>query len=542
MQAPDLVVLAGRPGMGKTALGLGMALAAAGAGVRTAVFSLEMSAAQLGLRALALKTEIAAERLHRGAVAQGDFDKILNAQQALAALPLHIDDSAGLTAERIAGAAHRLKRQGLGLVIVDHLGHVRPPRPLESAARVHQITHITGAFKALAKELAVPVVVLSQLSRAVNARESKRPQLSDLRDSGSIEQDADVVLTLYRDAYYMTQEEPRADDPKHAAWVEKLARVRSLAELHLLKNRHGPTGRIDLYFDAACMGFGAADPPRGGEGVSIQAVAWVLEQRITSPGAKLTLLALANHADHANHACWPSIATLARETSLSKRAVQRQIKALAEAGWIRIERQFRDDGSQTSNRYVLAQAQAADMSPRGEELSPRDDAPVGGGGDAAVMAGVTQAPPLMEPSREPSDESSSTTAIEASFEAWWQLVPRKVGKGQARKAFTSALKRVPAAVLRAGITRYAAECAGREPGFIAHPATWLNGERWEDEPAPAGAAQAGGAGYRAGGTGGFGAGGFGGDPPPTRFREIDDELAARLKATEAAYQRRRAAG
>jgi replicative DNA helicase len=253
-RAPDLIVLAGRPGMGKTALATGMGLAAAKAGTRVAVISLEMSAKQLAERILSLESGIVAERLSKGQIGDDDWPVIRQAQAALDALPFHIDDSSGMTVERIAGAAHRLKRQGLGLLIIDHLGHIQPPHGLRSAPRVQQVSHITAALKALAKDLDLPVIALSQLSRAVQSRDNKRPQLSDLRDSGSIEQDADLVLFLYREAYYLEREEPD-DAGERAEWADKLERVKALAELHVAKNRHGATGRIDLIFNGPRMQF-----------------------------------------------------------------------------------------------------------------------------------------------------------------------------------------------------------------------------------------------------------------------------------------------
>ena len=255
LQAPDLVVLAGRPGMGKTALALVFTLAAARAGVPVAFFSLEMSAAQLAERAIAVESGIAASTLHRGAVDGSSFDAIVGAQSSFTDLPIRIDDGPGATVDQIRATAGKWKDQGLGLVVIDHLGIIRPPRELQNAGRVHQITHATAELKVVAKEIGAPVVVISQLSRGVEGRENKRPLLADLRDSGSIEQDADLVLLLYRGAYYLAQDEPDAEDDKHAEWQEKMDKTKGLADLHIAKNRHGPSQRIGLYWDAERMTF-----------------------------------------------------------------------------------------------------------------------------------------------------------------------------------------------------------------------------------------------------------------------------------------------
>jgi replicative DNA helicase len=254
LQPSNVIVLAGRPGMGKTALAMLMALEAAKTACTVGVVSLEMSAPQLAQRLLSLETGIDAERLTRGKLAQEHFDRIQAAKTKLDALPLHIDDRGGLTLDQISGTAHRWKRDGLGLLIVDHLGLIAPSPALQRANKVHQIEHSTGGLKALAKSLDIPIVLLTQLNRAVETRDNKRPQLSDLRDSGSIEQDADAVLLLYRDAYYLAREEP-TDQGKYAVWLAKMNEARNLAELEVAKFRHGKTGRIDLIFDGPLMRF-----------------------------------------------------------------------------------------------------------------------------------------------------------------------------------------------------------------------------------------------------------------------------------------------
>ena len=213
LQAPDMIVVGGRPGMGKTGLALGVALAAAGAGHQVLFASLEMSAEQLGKRALSILTGTSHYLLQQGQIEQHDFQAVYKASQRLKDMPLLIDDAGGQTPDYIERSAHRLHRQGrLGLLIVDHLQLMRSPRETRVQGRVHQITDFTMRMKALAKELDIPVLLLSQLNRGSERTDNKVPQLADLRDSGSIEQDADTILFLFREAYYLAKEEPAEDD------------------------------------------------------------------------------------------------------------------------------------------------------------------------------------------------------------------------------------------------------------------------------------------------------------------------------------------
>lgn len=283
----DLVVLAGRPGMGKTALATKIAFGAARAlaadaprdGVATkgavAVFSLEMSAEQLATRLLAEETEISSDRIRRGDIGQRDFDRFVQVSREIASLPIYIDDTPAITLSAMRTRARRLKRtKGLALLVVDYLQLMRPAAGTRPENRVLEISQITQGLKAIAKELAVPVVALSQLSRAVESREDKRPQLSDLRESGTIEQDADSVLFLYRDAYYLQQRAPKeitfeSEDKYRQArekWEADMSKVYNKAELLIAKQRHGPTGSIELFFDPSLTRFADLDQQHAGDG------------------------------------------------------------------------------------------------------------------------------------------------------------------------------------------------------------------------------------------------------------------------------------
>ena len=262
----DLLILAARPAMGKTALAANIAFHAADAyrtrreadgsvrvddGAVVAFFSLEMSAEQLATRMLGEQAEVPSEKIRRGALDQNDFNQVVQASQRIAEIPLFIDDTPALTISALRTRARRLKRtHGLGLIVVDYLQLLRPSGRSRIENRVLEISEITQGLKALAKELEVPVLALSQLSRAVENREDKRPQLSDLRESGAIEQDADVVMFLFREEYYHERKEPEADTAEHAEWQEKGERIHGIAELIIGKQRHGPTGMIKLQFRA----------------------------------------------------------------------------------------------------------------------------------------------------------------------------------------------------------------------------------------------------------------------------------------------------
>jgi replicative DNA helicase len=272
----DLIILAGRPGMGKTALATNIAYNAASTyeeetdergqvrivdGAKVAFFSLEMSSEQLATRILAEQTEISSDKLRRGEVRDADFGKIVRASQEMERLPFFIDDSPELTIAGLRARARRLKRRsGLSLIVIDYLQLMRPSTSMRLNNRVQEVSEITQGLKALAKELNVPVLALSQLSRAVEQRDDKRPQLADLRESGSIEQDADVVMFIYRDEYYEARKQPDDNDPvQHAEWMEKMERVHNKAEVIIAKQRHGPTGKVDLFFNGLLTKFGNLD-------------------------------------------------------------------------------------------------------------------------------------------------------------------------------------------------------------------------------------------------------------------------------------------
>lgn len=266
LQRSDLVILAGRPSMGKTALATNMAFNAARAylqsggkeGAVVAFYSLEMSAEQLATRILADISSVASDKIRRGEVKDTDFHSFVQASQELAAAPLFIDDTAALTIGAIRTRSRRLQRQHkLGMIVIDYLQLVSGSGKGGQENRVLEISEITRGLKALAKELNVPVLALSQLSRAVENRDNKRPQLSDLRESGSIEQDADVVMFVYRDEYYLSREEPKRGANQseekfredYAAWQARLEDAHNVAECILAKQRHGPIGTVKLKFD-----------------------------------------------------------------------------------------------------------------------------------------------------------------------------------------------------------------------------------------------------------------------------------------------------
>jgi replicative DNA helicase len=262
----DLIIIAGRPGMGKSALATNIGFAAAqrflrereediepgkGAGAAVALFSLEMSADQLATRILAEQSGISSENLRMGKISQQEFRHLARAAGELQSLPLYIDDTPGLTIAALRARARRLKRQKhIGMVIVDYLQLLQGTGRNGNDNRVQEISEISRGLKQLAKELDLPVIGLSQLSRAVEQREDKRPQLSDLRESGSIEQDADIVMFIYREDYYLSSKQPADDHPDFAAWQEEMGRAYGLAEVIVAKQRHGATGKVRLKFDS----------------------------------------------------------------------------------------------------------------------------------------------------------------------------------------------------------------------------------------------------------------------------------------------------
>lgn len=262
----DLIVLAGRPAMGKTALATNIAFACAerymrdlelglpaaeSSGAPVAFFSLEMSSDQLATRILAEQANINSESLRMGKIRQEQYTQLARAAGALSVLPLMIDDTPALSIAALRTRARRLKRQhDIGLIVVDYLQLLQGSARGGSENRVQEISEITRGLKTLAKELQVPVLALSQLSRAVEQRDDKRPQLADLRESGTIEQDADIVLFVYRDEYYHALKRPDIEDvEKHTKWLERAETLNGLAEVIVAKQRHGSTGTVALTFD-----------------------------------------------------------------------------------------------------------------------------------------------------------------------------------------------------------------------------------------------------------------------------------------------------
>ena len=266
----DLIILAGRPAMGKSALATNIAFHVATT-TRTgetaapvAFFSLEMSAEQLGTRILSERARIDSNSIRQGQLSSEEFDRLIEASDALSTAPFFIDDTPSLSVSQVASRARRMKRTtGLGLIVIDYLQLLMPQLGVRPENRVQEISNISRALKAMAKELDVPVVALSQLSRAVEQREDKRPNLADLRESGSIEQDADVVLFVYRDEYYLAKKEPERESHeseekfnlRYDLYRERLEKAHNKAEVIIGKQRHGPTGLIDLHFEKSLTKF-----------------------------------------------------------------------------------------------------------------------------------------------------------------------------------------------------------------------------------------------------------------------------------------------
>ena len=252
----DLVIIAGRPSMGKTALATNIAFYAAkniekkGKKSTVAFFSLEMSSEQLSTRILSEQSRIRSNDIRRGKVSEKEFEKFIETSKNIYDLPLYIDETPAITIAAISNRSRRIKRLfGLDLIVVDYIQLMRSGNK-KNDGRVQEISEITQSLKALAKELDVPVLALSQLSRAVEQRDDKKPQLADLRESGSIEQDADVVMFVYRAAYYLERKEPTLGSIEHAEWQQKMDEISSLAEIMISKQRHGPTGNIKVEFEA----------------------------------------------------------------------------------------------------------------------------------------------------------------------------------------------------------------------------------------------------------------------------------------------------
>ncbi|MFY0691148.1 MAG: replicative DNA helicase [Paracoccaceae bacterium] len=280
----DLLILAGRPSMGKTSLATNIAFNIAKAykkgktpegqegaveGGAVGFFSLEMSAEQLAARVLSEAAEVPSEQIRRGDMTESEFRRFVEAAKSLESCPLYIDDTPALPISQLAARARRLKRtHGLDVLIIDYLQLVRPATAKDS--RVNEVSEITQGLKAIAKELDIPVIALSQLSRQVEAREDKRPQLSDLRESGSIEQDADVVMFVYREEYYKEREKPSDHElEKMAAWQTEMEHCHGKAEVIIGKQRHGPIGSVELSFEGRFTRFGNLVKPwqnDGGDG------------------------------------------------------------------------------------------------------------------------------------------------------------------------------------------------------------------------------------------------------------------------------------
>jgi replicative DNA helicase len=272
LQRSDLIIVAGRPGMGKTALATNIAYNIARAhraevqvdgtmksvnGGIVGFFSCEMSAEQLATRILAEQTRIASSLIRRGGINQDEFEKIRDYTIELEHLPLFVDETGGLSISQLTARARRLKRQkGLDVIVVDYIQLLQGSGKRGNDNRVQEVTEITTSLKALAKELNIPVIALSQLSRQVESRDDKHPQLSDLRESGSIEQDADVVLFVYREEYYLQNKEPKLGTPEHEKWQTEMDLALGKAEVIIAKQRHGPTGTVRLQFEGQFTRFG----------------------------------------------------------------------------------------------------------------------------------------------------------------------------------------------------------------------------------------------------------------------------------------------
>ncbi|MHB1109629.1 MAG: replicative DNA helicase [Devosia sp.] len=272
LQRSDLIILAARPAMGKTSLATNIAFHVARTwksdvtpdghrrttdGGQVGFFSLEMSAEQLATRILAEQSGISSSDIRRGNIHESQFSRLVDTSTLMASIPLYIDDTGGLAVSQLAARARRLKRQkGLDLLVIDYLQLLSGSSRKANENRVQELTEITTTLKALAKELDVPIIALSQLSRQVENRDDKHPQLADLRESGSIEQDADVVLFVYREEYYLKNKEPKEGTPEHLAWQGEMEKVHGRAEVIIGKQRHGPTGTVQLSFEAQFTRFG----------------------------------------------------------------------------------------------------------------------------------------------------------------------------------------------------------------------------------------------------------------------------------------------
>ena len=265
LHSSDLLILASRPSMGKSSLGLNIAFDVARkyaweprpdgskktiSGGVVAFFQLEMSADQLAMRLLGEVSGVPSNLMRKGEINPSEYGRVREAALNIESAPLFIDDTGGISISQLAARSRRLKRtSGLDLIVVDYLQLVTGSSSKRNENRVQEVSEITMSLKSLAKELHVPILACAQLSRQVEQREDKRPQLSDLRESGSIEQDADVVMFIYREAYYKARMEPREGTAEHLTWQDEMEQVRNLAELIIAKQRHGPIGTVKLHFD-----------------------------------------------------------------------------------------------------------------------------------------------------------------------------------------------------------------------------------------------------------------------------------------------------
>ncbi|WP_336294183.1 replicative DNA helicase [Bartonella sp. CB169] len=263
LQPSDLIILAGRPGMGKTSLATNIAFNIANAynrnikkqeeneGGIVGFFSLEMSSEQLATRIISEQTEVSSSDIRRGNISEEQFSKIIRVMNRLQKAPIYIDQTGGISITQLAARARRLKRQhGLDILIIDYIQLMTSGSKRSSENRVQEITEITTGLKALAKELNIPIIALSQLSRQVENRTDKRPQLADLRESGSIEQDADIVLFVYREDYYLKNEEPKIGTLGYTEWQNSMDEAFGKADIIVAKQRHGPTGTVHLAFQS----------------------------------------------------------------------------------------------------------------------------------------------------------------------------------------------------------------------------------------------------------------------------------------------------
>ncbi len=262
LQDSDLLILAGRPSMGKTALAINLALnsckfldkkkiAKNEKKPSVGLFSLEMSSEQIAMRMLAMESKVNSSKIRKGMISDDEFSKIMISSQTLDKIPFFIDDTPALSIASLRTRARRLKRKhNMSLLVIDYLQLIKGSLKASEGNRVQEISEITQGLKAIAKELNIPVIALSQLSRAVEQREDKRPLLSDLRESGSIEQDADIVMFIFREEYYLIRKQPTPDTDAHTKWQESLDQVQNLTEVIIAKHRNGPVGTVRLYFDS----------------------------------------------------------------------------------------------------------------------------------------------------------------------------------------------------------------------------------------------------------------------------------------------------